>query len=91
MEFATRVFNPTIQYFFIELLNENNGEIKRAYKKQNRKLKLKIKSTVGAVFDSLSLDRLTDLMEKKKQEKNETTTFQTKKEFKINFKILIIK
>jgi hypothetical protein len=62
----TRALNSTIQNLLIELLNENNGEIKRIYEKQNRKLKFGIKFIVGAVFDSLSLDRLADLIEEKK-------------------------
>jgi hypothetical protein len=33
MKFITRIFNLTIQNLLVELLNENNGEIKRAYEK----------------------------------------------------------
>jgi hypothetical protein len=66
MKLITRVLNSTIQNLLIELFNKYNSEIKQTYKKQNRKLKLGIKSIVGAVFDLLSLDRFTDLMEEKK-------------------------
>jgi hypothetical protein len=65
MKFTTRILNSTTQNLLIELFNENNGEIKRAYEEQDRKSKLEIKSIVGAVFDSLSLDRFADLIEEK--------------------------
>jgi hypothetical protein len=66
MEFIIRILNSAIQNLLIELLNKNNSEIKRAYKEQDQKSKLEIKSTVGAAFDSLSLDRLANLMKEKK-------------------------
>jgi hypothetical protein len=86
IKFATRILNPTIQNLFIELLNKNNNEIKRIYKKQDRKLKLEIKFTVGAVFDLLSLDRLINLVKKEEQKKKMKRQFSRRK--KILKKIL---